>query len=150
MKKKILFLLGPNLNMVGKREKNIYGAETADSINEDVKGWAEALGFDIEIYQSNIEGEIVSKLHSAFDTKDGVIINAGAYTHYSYAIRDAIACIEHIPTIEVHMSNVHARDEFRHTTVIGAVCKGQISGFGKYSYRLALEALHDIFESEGK
>ena len=146
--KKILFILGPNLNMVGRREKNIYGAETAETINEEVRAKANELGLDIEIFQSNIEGEIISKLHGAFDTIDGIIINAGAYTHYSYAIRDAIACVEHIPTIEVHMSNIHARDEFRHKTVIGAVCRGQISGFGKYSYFLALQALCDIFESE--
>ncbi len=146
--KKILFILGPNLNMVGLREKNIYGAETAETINEDVRRWASELGFDIEIFQSNGEGEIISKIHSALGGKDGIIINAGAYTHYSYAIRDAIACVPSVPTIEVHMSNVHARDEFRHKTVIGAVCRGQISGFGKFSYRLALEALSDIFESE--
>ncbi len=148
MLKKILFILGPNLNMVGKREQNIYGAETADSINEDVRKWAENLNFDIEIFQSNGEGEIISKIHSALGEKDGIIINAGAYTHYSYAIRDAIACVPNIPTIEVHMSNIHARDEFRHKTVIGAVCRGQISGFGKYSYKLALMALNDIFEQD--
>ncbi len=148
MSRSILFILGPNLNMVGQREKNIYGAETAETINEDVRRWAEELGFEIEIFQSNGEGEIISKIHSALGTKDGIIINAGAYTHYSYAIRDAIACVPNIPTIEVHMSNVHARDEFRHKTVIGAVCRGQISGFGKFSYKLALQALSNIFESE--
>ena len=148
--KKILFILGPNLNMVGLREKNIYGAETAETINEDVRGWAEEYGFDIEIFQSNGEGEIISKIHSALGEKDGIIINAGAYTHYSYAIRDAIACVPSVPAIEVHMSNIHARDEFRHKTVIGAVCRGQISGFGKYSYKLAMEALKCIFESEAK
>ena len=144
MSKKILLILGPNLNMVGLREKNIYGEETAETINEDIRKWADELGMEIEIYQSNCEGEIISKIHSALGTKDGIIINAGAYTHYSYAIRDAIACVPSVPTIEVHMSNVHARDEFRHKTVIGAVCKGQISGFGKFSYRLALYALNDI------
>lgn len=150
MSRKILFILGPNLNMVGQREKNIYGAETAETINADVEAWASELGFDIEIFQSNGEGEIISKIHSALGEKDGIIINAGAYTHYSYAIRDAIACVPNIPTIEVHMSNIHARDEFRHKTVIGAVCRGQISGFGKYSYMLALYALKEIFESEDK
>ncbi len=144
MSKKILLILGPNLNMVGLREKNIYGEETAETINEDIRKWADELGMEIEIYQSNCEGEIISKIHSALGTKDGIIINAGAYTHYSYAIRDAIACVPSVPTIEVHMSNVHQRDEFRHKTVIGAVCKGQISGFGKFSYRLALYALNDI------
>ena len=144
MSKKILLILGPNLNMVGLREKNVYGEETAETINQDIRRWADELGMEIEIYQSNCEGEIISKIHSALGTKDGIIINAGAYTHYSYAIRDAIACVPSVPTIEVHMSNVHARDEFRHKTVIGAVCKGQISGFGKFSYRLAVYALNDI------
>lgn len=144
MNKKILLILGPNLNMVGLREKNVYGEETAETINEDVRRWAEELGMELEIFQSNCEGEIISKIHSTLGTKDGIIINAGAYTHYSYAIRDAISCVPSVPTIEVHMSNVHARDEFRHKTVIGGVCKGQISGFGKFSYRLALYALNDI------
>lgn len=144
MSKKVLLILGPNLNMVGLREKNVYGEETAQTINEDVRRWAEELDIDLEIYQSNCEGDIISKIHSTLGNKDGIIINAGAYTHYSYAIRDAIACVPSVPTIEVHMSNIHARDEFRHKTVIGAVCKGQISGFGKYSYRLALYALKDI------
>ena len=144
MSTKILLILGPNLNMVGLREKNVYGEETAETINEDIRKWADELGMEIEIYQSNCEGEIISKIHSALGTKDGIIINAGAYTHYSYAIRDAIACVPSVPTIEVHMSNFHARDEFRHKTVIGAVCKGQISGFGKFSYHLALYALNDI------
>ena len=144
MSKKILLILGPNLNMVGLREKNVYGEETAETINQDIRRWADELGMEIEIYQSNCEGEIISKIYSALGIKDGIIINAGAYTHYSYAIRDAIACVPSVPTIEVHMSNVHARDEFRHKTVIGAVCKGQISGFGKFSYRLALYALNDI------
>ncbi len=142
--KKILLILGPNLNMVGLREKNVYGEETAEIINTDICKWAEEIGMEIEIYQSNSEGEIISKIHSALGEKDGIIINAGAYTHYSYAIRDAIACVPSIPVIETHMSNIHARDEFRHKTVIGAVCRGQISGFGKYSYKLALYALREM------
>ena len=144
MRKNILLILGPNLNMVGLREKNVYGDETAESINEEIRELAEDLEMDIEIFQSNSEGEIISKIHSALGKNDGIIINAGAYTHYSYAIRDAIACVPSVPVIEVHMSNIHAREEFRHKTVIGAVCKGQISGFGKFSYRLALYALNDI------
>ena len=143
MSKKALLILGPNLNMVGLREKNVYGEETAETINQDIRRWADELGMEIEIYQSNCEGEIISKIHSALGTKDGIIINAGAYTHYSYAIRDAIACVPSVPVIEVHMSNIHAREEFRHKTVIGAVCKGQISGFGKYSYYLALYAMKE-------
>ena len=142
--KKILLILGPNLNMVGLREKNVYGEEAAETINTDICKWAEEIGMEIEIYQSNSEGEIISKIHSALGEKDGIIINAGAYTHYSYAIRDAIACVPSIPVIETHMSNIHARDEFRHKTVIGAVCRGQISGFGKYSYKLALYALREM------
>ncbi len=142
--KNILLILGPNLNMVGLREKNVYGDETAETINSDIRKWACELDMDIDIYQSNCEGDIISKIHSALGNKDGIIINAGAYTHYSYAIRDAIACVPSVTTIEVHMSNIHARDEFRHKTVIGAVCKGQISGFGKYSYKLALLALKDM------
>ncbi len=148
MSKRVLLLLGPNLNMVGQREKNIYGSETAETINGDVRRWADELGLDIEIFQSNCEGELISKIHSALGGKDGIIINAGAYTHYSYAIRDAIACVPKIPTIEVHMSNIHAREEFRHKSVIAASCVGQICGFGKFSYKLALQALKDIFESE--
>lgn len=144
MSKNILMILGPNLNMVGLREKNVYGDETAETINNNVRRWAEELDMNIEIFQSNCEGDIISRIHSALGTVDGIIINAGAYTHYSYAIRDAIACVPSVPTIEVHMSNIHAREEFRHKTVIGAVCKGQISGFGKYSYRLALYALKDM------
>ena len=148
MSKKILFILGPNLNMVGKREKTYYGTETFDTINDDVMRWGEELGFEVTCYQSPIEGYIVSKIHSAYGKVDGIILNAGAYTHYSYAIRDAISCVPDIPVIETHMSNIHARDEFRHKTVIGAVCRGQISGFGKYSYKLALQALADIFAQE--
>ena len=148
MRKNILLILGPNLNMVGLREKNVYGDETAESINEEIRELAEDLEMDIEIFQSNSEGEIISKIHSALGKNDGIIINAGAYTHYSYAIRDAIACVPSVPVIEVHMSNIHAREEFRQKTVIGAVCKGQISGFGKYSYILGLEALRNIITED--
>ena len=143
MRKNILLILGPNLNMEEKSKKNVYGDETAESINEEIRELAEDLEMDIEIFQSNSEGEIISKIHSALGKNDGIIINAGAYTHYSYAIRDAIACVPSVPVIEVHMSNIHAREEFRHKTVIGAVCKGQISGFGKYSYYLALYAMKE-------
>lgn len=136
--KKVLVILGPNLNMVGIREKGIYGTEAAESINNDILSKAKSLSIDCEIYQSNHEGDIIDKIHSSYGKIDGIIINAGALTHYSYALRDAIASVS-IPTIEVHMSNVHSRDEFRHVSVISAVCKGVIAGFGKNVYMLALE-----------
>ncbi len=141
--KNILVLLGPNLNMVGVREKGVYGTENADSIKAQIEKWADESGFSAEVYQSNHEGDLIDKIHSAYNNYDGVIINAGALTHYSYALRDAIACIN-VPFVEVHMSNIHAREEFRHTSVIAPVCKGQIAGFGKFSYRLAIEALKDL------
>lgn len=140
MKKKVLVIHGPNINMLGERETSIYGKESLESINRQIIEWAENLNFECEIYQSNHEGDIIDKLHSAKDEMDGVVLNAGAYTHYSYAIRDAIAAIK-IPTIEVHLSNIHAREEFRHKSVLAPACAGQISGFGKYSYMLALTGL---------
>lgn len=141
--KKILVILGPNLNMVGVREKGVYGDETAESISEQIASYAKSKGFEAEIFQSNHEGDLIDKIHSSRDNFDGVIINAGALTHYSYALRDAIACVK-IPFVEVHMSNIHAREEFRHKSVIAPVCAGQIAGFGKNSYFLAIEALKDL------
>ena len=129
--KKILVILGPNLNMVGVREKGIYGEETASDIEKQIISYAESNGFSAEVFQS------------AKGNFDGVVINAGALTHYSYALRDAIACVK-IPFVEVHMSNIHAREEFRHTSVIAPVCVGQIAGFGKNSYFLAINALKDL------
>ena len=142
-KKKVLVLLGPNMNMVGVREKGVYGDETAESINMQIVDTAKQLGFDCEIFQSNWEGAIIDKIHATKGTCDGVVINAGAFTHYSYAIHDAIACVR-IPFIETHMSNIYSREEFRHKSVIADVCAGQISGFGKNSYFLALAALKDL------
>lgn len=141
--KKILVLLGPNLNMVGIREKGVYGDETAESINLQIEECAKSLGYDCDIYQSNHEGDLIDKIHSARSNYNGVVINAGALTHYSYALRDAIASVR-IPFIEVHMSNIYSREEFRHKSVISAVCAGQIAGFGKNSYFLALRALDDL------
>lgn len=139
--KKYLVILGPNLNMVGIREKSIYGAQTAESINADITAYAKNRGVEADIFQSNSEGALIDKIHSAYGTYDGVIINAGAYTHYSYALRDAIAAVKPVPFIEVHMSNIHSREEFRHTSVIAPECVGQIAGFGKNVYMLAIEAL---------
>lgn len=141
--KKILVLLGPNLNMVGVREKGIYGSEDASSIEEQIMSYAQSNGFEADVFQSNHEGDLIDKIHAAKDNYNGVVINAGALTHYSYALRDAIACIK-IPFVEVHMSNIHSREEFRHTSVIAPVCVGQIAGFGKNSYFLAINALKDL------
>ena len=137
-------MLGPNLNMVGTREKNIYGEENADTINQDIKSFAENAGFECDIFQSNHEGDLIDKIHSTLGVYDGVVLNAGALTHYSYALRDAIASVTAVPFIEVHMSNVHKREEFRHKSVISAVCAGVICGFGNDSYRLGIEALKGL------
>ncbi|MBE7088605.1 MAG: type II 3-dehydroquinate dehydratase [Clostridiales bacterium] len=135
---KFLFLNGVNLNMTGIREKEVYGAQTLDEINADIKNYFKD---DLcEFYQSNCEGDICTAIHNAQAKGfDGIILNAGAYTHYSYAIRDAIASVT-VPVIEVHMSNVHSREEFRHKSVISQVCKGVICGFGKNSYILAAQS----------
>lgn len=137
-------MLGPNLNMVGTREKNIYGEENANTINQDIKSFAKNAGFECDIFQSNHEGDLIDKIHSTLGVYDGVVLNAGALTHYSYALRDAIASVTAVPFIEVHMSNVHKREEFRHKSVISAVCAGIICGFGKDSYRLGIEALKGL------
>ncbi len=141
--KKLLLLLGPNLNLVGVREKSVYGTETADSINAEVLNFAKSRGFECDVFQSNHEGDLIDKIHSAREEYNGVIINAGALTHYSIALRDAIAGVE-LPFVEVHMSNIYKREEFRHHSVIAPVCTGQISGFGKTSYFLAVDALKDL------
>ena len=124
---KILVINGVNLDMLGVREPHIYGGKSLDDINKDLAAQAKAYGAEIEFVQSNIEGEIVEFIHSG-RLYDGIILNAGAYTHYSIAIRDAISSIE-TPCVEVHLSNVHKREEFRHTSVISAVCVGVIAGF---------------------
>ena len=136
---KILVINGVNLDMLGVREPQIYGGRTLDDINADLSKVAKNLGAEIEFVQSNIEGEIVEFIHKGRQF-DGIILNAGAYTHYSIAVRDAISSID-TPCVEVHLSNVHQREEFRHTSVISAVCKGVIAGFGENSYKLALYAL---------
>lgn len=144
MDKDVLLLLGPNLNMVGTREKEIYGEDTAKSIEKEVTDAAKAMGYNLVCFQSNYEGALIDKIHGSLSQYSAIIINAGALTHYSYALRDAIACVPSVPVIEVHMSNIHAREEFRHTSVIAPVCAGQIAGFGKNSYILALYALKNL------
>ncbi len=141
--KKILVIHGPNLNLLGEREPGVYGSDTFETVNNEIVQKAKECNFECEVFQSNHEGEIIDKLHSARLEFDGIVLNAGAYTHYSYAIRDAIAAIK-IPVVEVHMSNVHKREEFRHHSVISPVCVGVIAGFGKTSYLLGIEALADI------
>lgn len=139
---KYLVINGVNLNLTGKREQSVYGTETLDDLNKKIAEYCEKNGDTVDFYQSNIEGELVNKLHQAFleKTCDAIILNAGAFTHYSYAIRDAIASIN-IPVAEVHISNVHAREQFRKNSVLSEVCKGVICGFGVGSYIGAIEAL---------
>jgi 3-dehydroquinate dehydratase II len=136
---KILFLNGPNLNLLGRREPEVYGGNSLAEIEAKVGERAGQLGAQIEFRQSNVEGELVSWIQQAKGRADAIVLNAAAYTHTSIAIRDAILAVG-IPTIEIHLSNIHAREEFRHTSAIAAVCRGQISGFGAQSYILGLEA----------
>ncbi len=144
---KILVLNGPNLNMTGIRKKDVYGSETLEDINAELRAYGEAKGAKMYFFQSNHEGAIIDVIHESRSAYDGVVINAGAYTHYSYAIRDAIEAVaDFTPYVEVHMSNIHAREEFRHTSVIAPVCVGQIAGFGKQGYFLAIEALKDLMK----
>lgn len=135
--KKVLVINGPNLNLLGIREKDIYGGETLLDIAKKVNDEAKKMDMDVDFVQSNHEGEIIDKIHEAKEKYDVIIINPGAYTHYSIAIRDAVKAVE-VPTIEVHLSNIHAREEFRSKSVIAPVCAGQISGFGGNSYIAAL------------
>ena len=138
---KILVLNGPNLNLTGTRDPAHYGTLTLDEINARIAARAKELGAEIDFAQSNHEGVLIDAIQNARGTYDGIILNAGAYTHYAYAIRDAIGAIAPLPVVEVHMSNIHAREPFRHDSVITPVCVGQICGFGHKSYLLALEYL---------
>lgn len=138
--KKVLVLNGINLNMFGKRDPKQYGTTTLAEIDLMLKKVADELGVEVESFQTNCEGTMVERIHKAFNDKvDAVVINAGAWTHYSYGLRDALAILT-VPIIEVHMSNVHAREEFRHYSVFGQIAKGQICGFGAESYLLGLRA----------
>ena len=142
--KKILVLNGVNLNMFGKRDPGQYGTITLDEINQKLRELARELGVELETFQTNHEGDICEKIHQAHLEKvDAVVINAGAWTHYSYALRDALAVLQ-VPIIEVHMSNIHAREEFRHYSVISSLAKGQICGFGVNSYLLGRRAAWEL------
>jgi 3-dehydroquinate dehydratase-2 len=136
---KVLVLHGPNLNLLGKREPEVYGHVTLDSINAMLADEARALGIEVKIFQSNVEGDLVNAIQDAASWADAIVINPAAYTHTSVALRDAIAAVA-VPTIEVHLSNVYAREPFRHHSYIAPVAVGQITGFGSESYRLALHA----------
>jgi 3-dehydroquinate dehydratase-2 len=138
--KHIAVIHGPNLNMLGKREVGIYGGKTMEDINASVASEALKLGVTVEFYQSNTEGELVTFIQQCRGRVDGILLNAGAYTHYSVALRDAIAAAQ-VPTVEAHISNVYKRESFRHISVIAPVCVGQICGFGSYSYIVGLRAL---------
>jgi 3-dehydroquinate dehydratase-2 len=140
---KILILHGPNLNLLGTREPEVYGSTTLDDINKKMISLGRELGAEIKCLQSNHEGALIDALHDARSWAAGVVFNPGGYTHTSVALRDAISAIG-IPVIEVHLSNVYAREEFRHTSLVSAVCKGKVSGFGWRSYELGLRGLIDI------
>lgn len=145
---KLLVINGPNINFLGIREKGIYGDQNYNYLLQMIEDKARQEGIDVETFQSNGEGEIIDRIQAAYkDGTEGIIINPGAYTHYSYAIRDALASID-LPKIEVHISNVHQREEFRHTSVTAPVCTGQIVGLGLQGYILGISALIEIIDNE--
>jgi len=137
---KILVIHGPNLNLLGTREPDKYGSKTLDDINQELEAFAYELGIEIEFFQSNVEGELVSKVQSASGEFDGIVINPAAYTHTSIALRDAFLAVG-VPVVEVHLSNLHAREEFRQKSYIAPIAIGQISGFKEDSYKLGLSAI---------
>ncbi|MCL4870422.1 MAG: type II 3-dehydroquinate dehydratase [Anaerolineae bacterium] len=142
----LLILHGPNLNLLGLREPGVYGRLTLAEINQKLEQAAAASNLSLRIYQSNHEGALIDHIHEARTWANGILINPGAYTHTSYALRDAIVAVG-LPTVEVHLSNIHAREPFRHESKLAAACLGQISGFGWYSYILGLHALRQHLEA---
>lgn len=144
---KIAVIHGPNLNMLGKREIGIYGGSTLNQINNQIALEAKNLNVEPIFYQSNLEGAIIDFIHSGLGRINGIVINAGAFTHYSIALRDALAAVK-LPAVEVHISNIFKREPFRHISIIAPVCRGQICGFGSYSYILGLRALVEILNHQ--
>lgn len=141
---RVLVIHGPNLNMLGKREPEVYGTLTIEDINRNLSTTADSLGLAVEPFQSNHEGVIVDKIQAAVNRVSGLIINPGALTHYSISVRDALLLLDNTPVIEIHLSNIYKREPFRHKSMIADVAVGQISGFGAFGYTLALEAMADI------
>lgn len=146
---RFLLLNGPNLNRLGMREPHIYGHTTLAQLEKQLTEFASEYGAELTCYQSNYEGALIDQIHRAESLYDGIIFNPGAFTHYSYALRDAIASVQ-TPVIEVHISNIHAREAFRHQSVLASVTAGQIVGLGINGYRLAILALLDMVEGKGK
>lgn len=146
---KLLLIHGPNLNLLGIREPEKYGKENYEDINKALYAYCFKTDIELEIYQNNCEGEIVTKIQQAKDIFDGIIINAAAYTHTSIAIRDALAAVK-IPAIEVHLSNIYNREEFRHHSFIAPVCIGQISGFKSFGYKLAIDAMVEYLKNSNE
>ncbi len=147
LRKKVLLIQGANLNLLGLREPEIYGGLTYDEINNLIRNYADEYNFDLKVFQSNYEGDIVEEIHAAYqENVDYIIINPGAFTHYSIAIRDAITAVR-IPAIEVHISNLHKREEFRQHSVIAPIATGQITGFGHAGYVMALKYIK-LLETE--
>jgi len=144
---RILVVNGPNLNLLGKREPEVYGTEMLDELNGKLSDMAKELGVEVSFFQSNSEGEIIDYLHKEGFDADGLIINPGALTHYSYALRDTIAAVE-IEAVEVHMSNIYAREEFRRKSVMAPVCTGHLVGFGFYGYAMALSYFADSLKDQ--
>jgi len=140
---KIVVIQGPNLNMLGIRDQNIYGPMKLEDIHSQMKGFADQNKIDIEFFQSNLEGEIVDRIQECIGDADGIIINPAAYTHTSIAIRDALSAVK-LPAIEVHLSNIHQREEFRHKSLTAPVCAGQIVGMGPFGYHLAMVGMTQI------
>ncbi|MFF2887718.1 type II 3-dehydroquinate dehydratase [Paenibacillus sp. NPDC057967] len=144
---RIAVLNGPNLNMLGIREPGVYGNESLSAIEAQVKSKGDELGVQVSCFQTNHEGDMIDRIHSAYGKEDGIIINPGAWTHYSYAIRDALSAIS-VPIVEVHLSNIHKREAFRHVSVVAPIALGQIAGFGASGYLMALDALVRKLRSE--